>query len=102
MSFGLMENEMDIELKSYHHDHGVSTVLVGEVARTRMPIIIIESKGVMLRHIPATDQRYMSEAPAPKRKKSMKTIARQYRAIGTKLGISKPAKRFLGQIINAD
>lgn len=93
---------MNVELKSYRTEHGVSVVLVGPVARTRMPIVIIESKGVMLRQVPATDRKYMSEAPVPKRRKTMKTIARQYRTIGSKLGISKPAKRFLSQIINAD
>jgi hypothetical protein len=102
MSFGLMESTMQIELKNYHTEQGVSTVLVGPVARTRMPIVIIEHKGVMLRQVPATEQRYMSEPPKFRRKKTMKTIARQYLAIGSKLGIGKPAKRFLRQIINAD
>ena len=100
MIFGLMEKIMQVELKYYKTDHGVSAVLVGEAARTRMPVIIIEHKGVMLRHVPVTDQRYMSDAPTKKR--SMKAIAQQFRTIGNKLGISKPAKRFLSQIINAD
>lgn len=77
-------------------------MLVGPVARTRMPVILIESKGVTLRQLPATEQRYMTDTPAPKRKKSTKTIARQYRAIGSKLGISKAAKQFLSSIINAE
>lgn len=93
---------MEAQLKSYRTDHGVSTVIVGPVARTRMPVLIIEHKGIMLRNVPATEQRYMMEPPPFKRKKSMQTIARQYRAIGSKLGISKPAKRFLSQLINAE
>lgn len=93
---------MEVELKMYHTEHGFKTVLVGEVARTRMPVLIMEHNGLVLRQMPATEQRFMKEVPTVRRKKTMKGVARQYRAIGKKLGISKPAKLFLRQIINAD
>ena len=93
---------MHVDLKRYRTDHGVSTVLVGPAARTRMPVIIIEHKGVMLRQVAITEERYMSEPIKLQPRKTMKGVARQFRAIGTKLGISKPAKLFLRQIINAD
>lgn len=92
---------MEVELKNYHTEQGVSTVLVGPVARTKMPVLIIEGT-VKLKHLAATEQRFMKEPPPFKRQKSLKTIARQYRTIGSRLGISKPAKRFLSNIINAD
>jgi len=45
------EKTMEVELKKYHTDCGVSTVLVGPVARTKMPVLIIEHKGIMLRQL---------------------------------------------------
>jgi len=87
------------ELRFYRTEHGEKTVLAGPHARTLMPILLIEGSGLTLRKVPISEEKYMR--PAPTSKKTIKGIAKQYRAIGNKLGMSKAAKAFLTSITNA-
>jgi hypothetical protein len=52
-----------------------------------------------VRKVPISEERYMRSAPTGK--KTIKGIAKQYRAIGNKLGMSKAAKAFLTSITKA-
>lgn len=92
---------MVYELKNYRTAEGTKTVLVGPQGRKKMPILLIDSKGVKVRKVPLSEQRYLLDPPPFKRQKSMTTIARQYRAIGSRIGITKAAKAFLTDITNA-
>ena len=81
------------ELKYYRTDTGEKTVLVGPPGRKLMPVLFIEGSGLTVRKVPLTDQRYMRDAPHGR--KTLKGIARQYRGIGNRLGMTKAAKSFL-------
>lgn len=86
---------MDYELKTYRTEHGRKTVLVGPAGRKLMPVLIMESSGLTVRSVPIEEQRYMADPPPFVRPKSMKTITRQFRAFGNKMGMTKAAKSFL-------
>jgi len=92
---------MVYELKNYRTAEGTKTVLVGPHGRKKMPILLIDSKGVKVRKVPLEEQRFFSDPPPFKRHKTIKTVARQYRAIGSRIGITKAAKAFLTDITNA-
>ena len=81
------------ELKYYRTDTGEKTVLVGPPGRKLIPVLMIEGSGLTVRKVPITDQRYMRDAPHGR--KTLKGIARQYRGIGNRLGMTKAAKSFL-------
>ena len=81
------------QLKFYRTETGEKTVLVGPPGRKLMPVLLIEGSGLTVRKVPLTDERYMRDAPHGR--KTIKGIARQYRGIGNRLGMTKAAKTFL-------
>lgn len=87
------------ELKYYRTETGEKTVLVGPPGRKLMPVLLIEGSGLTVRKVPLTDQRYMRDAPCGR--KTIKGIARQYRGIGNRLGMTKAAKSFLTNAVKA-
>ena len=90
---------MSYELKYYRTETGEKTVLVGPPGRKLMPVLLIEGSGLTVRKVPLTDQRYMRDAPHGR--KTLKGIARQYRGIGNRLGMTKAAKSFLTSVSKA-
>ena len=81
-----------IQLMNYHTESGVKTVLVDDTTGYKwMKVLLIETP-VCVRKVLRTDERYMKPADS---RKGMKGIAKQYRTIGTKLGITKSAIKFL-------
>ena len=90
---------MSYELKHYRTDTGEKTVLVGPPRRKLMSVLMIEGSGLTVRDVPLTEQRYMRDAPHGR--KTLKGIARQYRGIGNRLGMTKAAKSFLTSVVKA-
>jgi hypothetical protein len=89
------------ELKMYRTDFGEKTVLVGPQGRKLMPILMIESSGLTVKKVPLTDARYMRDLTETKKRRSMSAVVRQYRGIGRRLGMTKTAKTFLTNAMNA-
>lgn len=90
------------QVKMYKTDEGEKTVLVGPPGRTKMPVLIIGAgKGgtLTVRNVPLSEQRYMRDVDTGR--KTIKGIARQYRGIGNRLGMSKAAKTFLTEATKA-
>ena len=90
-----VEKQMCIEVKQYRTDHGEKVVLVGKKGRTLMPILMMESGGLVVKRVPLTDARYMRDVMQSGKSKSIKTCIRQFRAFGKRTGMSKAAKSFL-------
>jgi hypothetical protein len=90
---------MDCTLKFYRTNTGEKTVLVGPPGRKLMPVLFIEGSGLTVKKVPLSEERYMRNAPHGK--KTIKGLAKQYRAIGKRLGMTKAAKSFLISIQKA-
>lgn len=92
---------MDVKLQMYKTDQGTKTVLVGPRGRKLLPILLIEASGLTVAKVPMIEEKFLSDPPPFKRHKSQKALAKQYRAIGKRLGMTKAAKSFLSKVINA-
>ena len=86
---------MCIELKQYRTDHGEKVVLVGKKGRKLMPILMMESSGLIVKKVPLTDERYMRDVAQSGKPRSIKSAIRRFRAFGKRTGMSKAAKSFL-------
>ena len=94
---------MNWTLALYRRDDGCRTVLVGEIARTRLPLIYVDAvsrkiKGephgelrVLLRWVPATEQRYLG----PVIERSHADPIRRFRGLARRAGVSTAAKAAL-------
>jgi hypothetical protein len=94
MSFQHLEKTMEIRLQNYRTDHGTKTVLVGEPGRKYMPVLIMD-KGLIVKKVPLSDERYMSEVAESKVRRSLMPVVTFFAAYGARNGISKAAKRFI-------
>ena len=93
---------MSYEVMMYRTDEGEKTVMVGPEGRTKLPVLIIGvGKGGSLTvvNVDKSERRYMR--PVDTGRKTLKGLARQYRGIGNRLGMSKAAKTFLTNAVKA-
>jgi len=92
---------MNFELKNYRTDHGVKTVLIGETGRKYFQMLMMDHSGLVVKKVPLSEQRYLSDVIQNGKSKSIKTITRQYREFGKRTGMTKAAKSFLSQLSKA-
>lgn len=83
------------QLMDYYTDHGHKSVIVGPRGRKLMPILIMESSGLMVLKVPFSEERYLKEMPLPPRSRGIKTVVLRFRAFGNRNGMTKAAKSFL-------
>lgn len=94
---------MSIELKRYRYryingkkfNESVRTVLVDDHGRKYLKVLMMDSSGLIVKKVPKTEVRYMTDVTQNGRPKSIKTVARQFRAFGKQTGMTKAAKSFL-------
>lgn len=89
---------MSIEVKNYHTNHGVKTVLVDDSGRKWMQVLMMNGQLVVVK-VSNQETRYMSSLTG--KQKSMATRVRQYRAYGRRNGMTKAAKSFLSKATKA-
>jgi hypothetical protein len=85
----------------YHTDEGNKTVLVGPKARKKMPILVMGSKGLTVKNVPLTEERYLSELPLPPRSRGISTVIKRFKMYGNRNGATKAAKSFINKATNA-
>lgn len=98
MSSRLKERTM-YRLVQYRTDHGEKAAMVGPKGRKLMPVLLIEGKGLTVTKVPFSEERYMRDVDTGR--KTIKGLARQYRGIGNRLGMTKAAKLFLTNAVKA-
>jgi len=87
---------MEFQLKTYKTEHGIKTVLVGEPGRKLLPILMMDN-GLVLRKVPKTEERYLSEVIEEKKRRSLMPVLNQFASYGKRNGSSKAAKQFIRQ-----
>jgi hypothetical protein len=71
---------------------GTRVVLVGDVLRTRFPVVIFEpGRGVVRRFLPAAELRFC----VPVAERTSRSPARRFLALGRRVGISAAARDLL-------
>lgn len=91
---------MAIELKSYHTEDGVKTVLVNDKGWKFLHVLLMADKGLVVRKIPRTEERYFKDPIQSKKVPAMSTLVRRYRSFGATTGMTKEAKLFLREASN--
>lgn len=82
-----------IELKSYHTEHGVKTVLVSDHGRKYLHVLVMNGCGLALRKVPKAEGRYMAAPIGGTR--AWSTTCRTFARYGRTHGSTKSARRFL-------
>lgn len=79
------------ELKSYHTDHGIKTVLVCE-KRKYLRVLIMDGS-LVVKKLPKSEQRYMRDVIESKKRRTLPI--RDFASYGHRRGATKAAKQFL-------
>jgi hypothetical protein len=81
------------KVMQYRTDNGAKMVVVGPEGRKYFPVLMMDHAGLVVKKLPLSEQRYLSDAPGKAR--AFRTRLAIFRRYGKTAGMTKAAKSFL-------